>query len=100
MILELRKNGKPSTEGLLKSFDCSWLSRFGEEREHLLFAGRGKVVDVESVRLMATNQGFGAAFEAMRVLDRMLQGQSMKTPSMGTISARTEVVDILKPLLP
>eukprot|EP00484_Ammonia_sp_Unknown_P022647 CAMPEP_0197027098 /NCGR_PEP_ID=MMETSP1384-20130603/7073_1 /TAXON_ID=29189 /ORGANISM="Ammonia sp." /LENGTH=797 /DNA_ID=CAMNT_0042455895 /DNA_START=21 /DNA_END=2414 /DNA_ORIENTATION=- len=85
MIMQLNND-----EGLAKfgrAFDCSWLSKYGEEDERLFFGGY-YVINVEALYILKTNQKFEALVDAMCYLDKMVNGDSLCTHSLSDHRAK------------
>ena len=71
-ILELDTNGYFQSEEI-RSFNCSWISTYNGEAEHL-FIGGFHQIKLNSVRFIKTAENFGGIFEPLYYFDCMLNG--------------------------
>eukprot|EP01083_Nonionella_stella_P191285 708130_1 len=72
MIIQLNNNGE-NDNTMLKSFDCSWISRYSEEEEWLFFGSKYKM-KIESVIFMREPVDFAPSFNALFYFDCMMNG--------------------------
>eukprot|EP01083_Nonionella_stella_P011501 32643_1 len=75
MIIQM--NNLDSHCKILRFWDCSWISRYPDEAERLFFGGDWKI-RVQSIMLVATCTNFGLHFNALYLLDCMLNGTDME----------------------
>eukprot|EP01084_Bolivina_argentea_P169004 292997_1 len=71
MVIQLNNNYYEAQE--LPFFDCSWISRYGEENERLFFGGYDIII-VESVILLDSKQDYEQWFHALGLLDGLFSG--------------------------
>ena len=77
----------------LRGWDCSWISRFKEEDERLFFGGFYRM-QLENVRLVATQQNFTEYIQSIWYLDAMITGASL-----GGIAVSKRQVALLRHLV-
>merc|ERR1719491_478656 len=75
MIIQLNNEENPACDE--RHFDCGWLSAFPEESECLWMGGR-RMLKLESVRVVATQNNFGRFLRAFHAFDAMLSGTGQK----------------------
>merc|ERR1712087_954928 len=71
MIIQLNNEGYGAQEEM--HFECEWLSAFPEESERLFMGGRYPL-DLESVRVVETNNNYWRFLRAFHLFDKMLSG--------------------------
>eukprot|EP01084_Bolivina_argentea_P165124 286925_1 len=78
MIIQLNNNGHRRSD-MLCMFDCSWISRYREEDERLLFGGYEKI-RIESIRFCHDKKwvNFEPYLNSLFVLDSMVNGTRIK----------------------
>ncbi len=76
IIIELQN--QTSFEGAYQTFfDCSWISRFGEENESLFVAGYKRII-IESIRIVETANNYQEFFHSFHLFDCMISGVDMR----------------------
>eukprot|EP01084_Bolivina_argentea_P250258 419232_1 len=71
IVIQLNNNN--AAAGLLRGFDCSWMSRYADEDERLFFGGLYRIKN-ESVRIKKTKQNFEEFFTSLFYFDAMITG--------------------------
>eukprot|EP01084_Bolivina_argentea_P260797 440542_1 len=75
MVIQFSQNGGMMM-GCVKSFNCSWISRYSEEDEQLFFGCRSGI-RIESIFIMNCGKNYQVFVHSLYILDCMLNGRGM-----------------------
>lgn len=92
MIIQLNNEGYWGEQE--RHFDCDWLSAFPEESERLFMGGR-QMLQLESVRVVETNNNYGKFLRAFNLFDVMLSGRGQEAKKLDVRIVRGAVCGFL-----
>eukprot|EP01084_Bolivina_argentea_P208698 355709_1 len=97
IIMQLQNTGYEAEDQ--RFFDCSWISRYGEENERLFVAAEFRL-QIESVIIIETTQNFENYFHTFYLFDCMLSGHCGIEISGGDVfEISTSDINILESLI-